>query len=61
MEIEVKGIEKGFIISVTSTSIALIVKSCEHEPFVGLLFTLIAGRSLKNCCFGSVVVSVPFT
>ena len=56
MEIEVKGIE-----TVTSTSIALIVKSCEHEPFVGLLFTLIAGRSLKNCCFGSVVLSVPFT
>ena len=38
MEIEVKGIEKGFIISVTLTNIAFIVKSCEHEEFVVLLF-----------------------
>ena len=38
MEIEVKGIEKGYIISFTLTSIALIVESFEHGEFVVLLF-----------------------
>ena len=46
----------GYIISVTLTSIALIVKSCEHEEFVVLLFALIGGRSLKICFLGLAIV-----
>ena len=38
MEIEFKGIKKGYSISFTLTSIALIVESFEHGEFVVLLF-----------------------
>ena len=43
------------------TTIALIVKSCEHEEFVVLLYALIGDRSLKNCFLGLAIVSVLFT
>ena len=58
MEIEVKGIEKGYIISFTLTSIALIVESFEHGEFVVQASISI---SVAYKTFGSAVVSASVT
>ena len=52
MEIEVKGIEKGYIISVTLASIALIVESFERGEFVVLLFALLGTIAYKTFALG---------